>query len=397
MALAACGGGTGPTPPGVASVSISPDGITVPVGGSGQLDAVALDAAQTVVSGVVIGWSTTNPVIASVGSHGLVSGHVVGQTLAIAAAGDRADTVLVVVVDNLVLEVVPPDTTIGLFETAGYGVIATDGAGDTVPAPPVTWSSSDHSVATIDTAGLATGIGVGSSDIVATAGTVSSPPAHLHVAATAGPCYGITSAMTFDGTINFGFKVVDQQSFDGGFLITADDNGHLHATMTLQSSTPFSALWTGALDGSSNASVTQKEDDGTDVSTYTSTSGVILPQPVNGLPKLSLLVDLQQCTYRVISGTSIATILTDAFGNQTQSVDITALVQFAGVVPVDWRTSGIGHTNGPLGGHSVVWSAFHPDENGLMPLGFDVKLFEGSGGEQAVGEASGGFLLQYVP
>jgi hypothetical protein len=399
MILAACSGDTGPAPPSVASVVISPDGLTLTVGGFGQLNAVAVDADQAVVSGVSITWSTANPAIASVAGPGTVTGHAVGQTLAIATAGDKADTVLVVVVDQLVLAVQPADTAINVLETAAFTVVATDGAGDTVPPPPVTWSSSNQSVATIDTAGLATGIGVGFTNIVATAGLISSTPGVLQVNAAVAQCYGIASAAKFEGTVNYGFKVVDHPTAGGGgFFITADDNGHLHAVMTLQSSTPFSALWSAEVDGSSNASVTQKKTDGgSNVSTYTSTSGIILPQPVNGLPKLSLIVDMQQCTYRVVTGASVATVLTDELGHQTNSVDIISLIQFAGAVPADWRTSGIAHANGTLGGHSVVWSGFHLDADGLMPLGFAVQLFDQTGSEPPVGEASGGFQLTYLP
>jgi len=394
--LAGCSADTGPNPPSVASVAISPDGITLLVGGSGQLDAVAVDADQAVLPGVSISWSTVNPAIASVAGHGLVSGHAVGQTLAIATAGDKADTVLVLVVDNLVLTVEPADTAINVLQTATFTVVATDGAGDTVPPPPVAWSSSNQSVATIDADGVAAGLNPGVTSIVATAGLITSTPGVLQVNAAAGPCYGIGSATSFEGTINYGFKAVDLPTAAGP-LITADDNGHLHAMMTLQSSTQFSALWTGELDGASNAGVTQKKTNGTSVSTYTSTSGVILPQPVIGMPKLSLIVDMQKCTYRVVSAASVATILTDEFGNQIQSVDIVAMIQFGGAVPQDWRTAGIAHANGTLGGHSVVWSGLHPDADALMPLGFAVQLFEQTGSEPPAGEASGGFQLIYVP
>jgi hypothetical protein len=66
-------------------------------------------------------------------------------------------------------------------------------------------------------------------------------------------------------------------------------------------------------------------------------------------------------------------------------------------VPQDWRTTGIAHANGPLGGHSVVWSGFHLDADALMPLGFAAQLFDGTGSEPPVGEASGGFQLVYLP
>lgn len=389
------GDNTSPPPPSVASVTISPDGITIPVLQTGQLDAVARDANHDVIAGATIHWSTLNPTIATINSSGLVSAKAVGQTLAIATAADLADTVDVLVVDQLNLEVLPADTTIGLLETAAYTVIATTGAGDTVPPPPVVWSSSDHSVGTIDTDGVATAIGVGNTNIVATAGLTASPPAILRVSAEAGPCYGIASAAGFHGSIAYGFKTVDLET-DGGFFITSDDNGNLQADLTPLLIAPTQASWSGALTASSSAGVTQRKTDGaTNISYYNSTTGDILPQPVIGLPKLTLIVDLQSCGYRVYSGASVATVLIDQFGNHIDAVDIVATIQFAGTVPADWRTAGIAHLNGTLGGHSTAWGGLHLDQNALMPLGFAAELFTAT--DASVGEASGGFLLTYTP
>lgn len=395
MMLVDCSGNeSGPPQSTAASVVISPDGLTLPVGLFGDLHAVARDSDQAVITGVTFHWSTINSTIATIDANGTVRGRAVGQTLAIATAEELADTVVVLVVDGLTLAVLPADTTIGLLETAPYTVIAIDGAGDTVPPPPVVWSSSDQSVGTIDTDGVASAVGVGNTNIVATAGLIASPPAILRVATETGPCNGIGTATGFEGSIAWGFKAVDLET-DGGFLITADDNGNLHAALTVLSITPFLASWSGTLNGASSASATQKKVDGTNVSTYTSTSGVILPQPVIGLPKMTLIVDLQQCTYRVYSGASVATLLTDEQGNQTNSVDIIATVQFAGTVPADWRTAGIVHVNGPLGGHSTAYGALHPEENDLMPLGFAAELFTSA--DASVGEASGGFQMTEVP
>jgi len=300
--------------------------------------------------------------------------------------------------DQLVLEVLPADTSITVFGTATYTLVALNGAGDTVPAPAVIWTSSDSGVASITQDGVATGKAAGITNIVATAPEVVSAPARLEVTAGSAACFGIATATAFDGDVAWGFKVVDQETPGGGYFITADDNGNVHARMPLQSPGPFLALWSGELNNASSASVTQRRTDGgTHVSTYTSTSGVILPQPVIGMPKLSLIVDLQQCTYRVVTSASVATLLTDEFGNQINSVDIITQIQFAGPVPSDWRMNGIGQANGTMGGHSIFWSGLNANESALMPLGFAVELFEGSPNEPPVGQASGGFHLDYSP
>jgi len=397
LLLVSCGGDAGPSPTDSGSVKAVPDGITVLVGHSGRFAAVVIDAQGDTVTGSTLSWSTKNPAVATIASDGTVTGQSVGLTQAIVTTGDLADTAAVVVVDQLSLEVLPADTAINVFATATFTVVATNGAGDPVPAPPVAWSSSNTSVANIDESGVATGVGVGFTNIVATYGLISSAPAVLQVNAAGGQCYGIASATGFQGSIAYGFKAVDQTT-PAGFQVSADDNGSLHATMTRSTNGPFIAAWVGELSGASSASVTQKLTNGNEVSTYTSTSGVMMPQPaLGGLPKLTLLVDLQQCTYRVVSGASLATLLTDQFGNRIASVDIVATIQFAGAVPQNWQTGGIARGNGTMGGHSTVWGALHPEADALMPLGFATQLFTQSDPEQPAGEASGGFDLQVVP
>ena len=71
--------------------------------------------------------------------------------------------------DQLVLEVLPADTSITVFGTATYTLVALNGGGDTVPAPAVIWTSSDSGVASITQDGVATGKAAGITNIVATA------------------------------------------------------------------------------------------------------------------------------------------------------------------------------------------------------------------------------------
>lgn len=397
LVLASCGGDTGPGPTPNRAVVASMDAMTLLVGQAAQVTAAVVNASGDTIAGVAISWTVVNSAVATITNNRTVTGVSVGVTLAIATAGEDADTVTVFVVDQLTMTVEPADTTINVFGTVNYHVIATDGNGDTVPAPPVSWSSSSTSVATIEANGVATGVGVGFTDIMAAAAAGAATPALLQVTASAADCYGIASANQFQGSIAYGFKAVDQET-DGGFFITADDNGSLHALMTQFTNTPFLVAWTGELSGASSASVTQKKTDGgTSISTYTSTSGVMMPQPaLGGLPKLTLLVDLQHCTYRVVSGASLATLLTDQFGNQLASVDIVATIQFSGAVPPDWRNGGILKANGVMPAHSTAYGGLHLDEDALMPLGFAAEFFTAADPPTAALQSSGGFEIQFV-
>jgi hypothetical protein len=299
--------------------------------------------------------------------------------------------------DELVLTVLPADTIIPIFGTAEYTVVATNRAGDTVPTPSVVWTSSDSGVAGITQDGLADGRTAGTTNIVATAGAVSSEPAQLQVSASAAPCFGITAATKFTGSVQWGYIAVDAET-DGGFFITADDNGNVSAEMTSQGNGPFLFMWTGPLGGASSASVTQKKTDGVGgQSTYTSISGVIQPQPApSGLPKLTLIVDASTCQYSLTTGASLSTLLTDFFGNQINSIDITAFIQFAGTVPADWRTNGLAKANGVIMANSVAYAGLHREEDVLAPLGFVPELFNAPA-PGSVGQASGGFAVTYSP
>lgn len=293
----------------------------------------------------------------------------------------------------LQLHVLPRDTTIPILGTAAYEVVATNATGDTVPAPAVVWTASDSGIAGIAQDGTATGRTAGVTTIKATASSGETGSTSLTVAGGAAQCYGIAAARKFTGSVQWGFKAVDQLG-ESGFRVTADDNGSVNADMTLTGPGPFISLWDGPLGGTSSASVTQRRsDNGSTLATYTSTSGSILPQPVLGLPKLSLLVDLQNCSYRVVTSASVATVLTDDLGHVTNSVDIIAQVQFVGAVPSDWRTNGIGRANGTMMANTIPYMGLHPDEDVLAPLGFAPDLF---GSSPAAVQASGGFHLTFV-
>jgi len=102
LIVLACGGGnpSGPGPGGGGSVSIAPEGLTLPVGGLGGLTADARDSRGTPLPGSAVTWSSLNSHIASVDTTGMVTGESVGTTQVLASTGTEADTVPVSVVDS---------------------------------------------------------------------------------------------------------------------------------------------------------------------------------------------------------------------------------------------------------------------------------------------------------
>jgi DNA/RNA endonuclease G (NUC1) len=88
-----------PEPIVAASVVISPNGGTIPVGGTLNLDASAFDASSAAIAGEVIRWSSLDAGIATVDATGLVSGAAEGvaRIVATATSAPVADTALVTV------------------------------------------------------------------------------------------------------------------------------------------------------------------------------------------------------------------------------------------------------------------------------------------------------------
>ena len=75
--------------------------------------------------------------------------------------------------ERLEIRLSPNLATLMVNDTARARLLGFDGSGDTYPAGPVTWSSSDATVAQVDSSGLVTARGTGSADITATVGRLT--------------------------------------------------------------------------------------------------------------------------------------------------------------------------------------------------------------------------------
>jgi len=91
-------GGTTPPPPVVATVTITPDGAALTVGGTQAFTAAATDAGGTLIPGTTFAWSSDTPAVATVSASGLVTAVAPGSARVIAAAPNGvADTVTITV------------------------------------------------------------------------------------------------------------------------------------------------------------------------------------------------------------------------------------------------------------------------------------------------------------
>jgi len=163
-ALAACGGdGTAPPLP-VASVQVTPPSSTLSPGQTAQLTATTLDAQQRALENRTVTWSSTNTVVATVSTTGLVTAVAVGGPATIVATSEGQDgSATVTVVPPPVATVSVSPATTALTPGAVAPLVATprDASGAPLTGRAVTWTSSNLAVATVSGAGLVTAVAVG--------------------------------------------------------------------------------------------------------------------------------------------------------------------------------------------------------------------------------------------
>ncbi len=160
--------GTGP----IATTDVTPALDTlVSIGETQLLVATSKDIALNSISGSYV-WSSSAPGVASVDSTGLVTAVAPGSTWihAIESGGTR-DSARVVVDQRLASVIVTPGSrSIYLGASYDFAASAVDGLG--VPMlvqPTFVWTVQSTSIASIDTAGVVVGVGLGSTQVHATA------------------------------------------------------------------------------------------------------------------------------------------------------------------------------------------------------------------------------------
>src|SRR5205807_309673 len=157
----------------VASVAVSPPTATVQHGQTVQLTATARELNGTALSGRAVTWSSSNTSVATVSISGLVSGVTPGSATITATSEGKSGTASVTVTEVPVATVAvsPPTASIQQGQTVQLTATLKDANGNTLSGRTVTWSSSNTSVATVNSSGLVSGVTPGSATITATSET----------------------------------------------------------------------------------------------------------------------------------------------------------------------------------------------------------------------------------
>jgi hypothetical protein len=156
-------------PLGVGAVSASPDSIAMVVGDTLTAVAAVTDSASNPWTGTSVTWTSLDTTVATVSSAGTITAVGVGSTAIVVSAEVKSDTVLVLVQAGAVASVVivPDSSSTVVGDTLRFHATLLSAGGDTITGRAITWSSSDTTLARVDTSGLVTALGVGSPVITA--------------------------------------------------------------------------------------------------------------------------------------------------------------------------------------------------------------------------------------
>jgi alpha-tubulin suppressor-like RCC1 family protein len=127
------------------------------------------------IEGQALTWESRDPSVATVQNGGVVRAHRVGTAEIVARSGNLSASLFLRVVQAPATLDVSPDATeiYALSFQRQLTLRSWDAQGNPIPRPEADWTSLDESVATVDQTGLVTATGVGTTQIVATAGAAS--------------------------------------------------------------------------------------------------------------------------------------------------------------------------------------------------------------------------------
>ena len=155
------------------TVAVVPDSVSLAaLGDTARLAAEVRDQIGRVMEGEAVSWTSGDTLVAAVDSVGLVMAIRNGVAAITARAGSASGSAAASVMQQArSVTVLPSSDTVALGDTARMAAEAFDENGYTVVDAAFTWSSSDTSVAPVDSLGLVRGIGEGVAAITATAGS----------------------------------------------------------------------------------------------------------------------------------------------------------------------------------------------------------------------------------
>src|SRR5216117_2448837 len=154
----------------VVSVTVTPASASSQHGQKIQLAATPKDANGNALTGRVVTWSSSNTAVASVNAGGFVTSSAAGSATITAASEGKSGTSAITVTSVPVASVTvsPASASVPEGQTVQLTATPKDVNGNPLTGRTITWSSSNTSVATVNSSGLVSGVVAGSATITAT-------------------------------------------------------------------------------------------------------------------------------------------------------------------------------------------------------------------------------------
>ena len=163
----------------VRSVRISPSSLDLGVGAEQTVVAQTVGFFGDILTGRTVVWSSSDARIATVDSTGKVRGESAGYAEIVATSEGRSGRIPIRVADAAPAPIVasvtvnPGSASVMVEETLSFSATLKDAAGTTIAGGSISWVSSDTTIATVSSAGLASPRKAGSAMIRAISGSVS--------------------------------------------------------------------------------------------------------------------------------------------------------------------------------------------------------------------------------
>jgi len=257
---AGCGGKDTAAPISVDQVVISPRNFSLAPGETRQLTATTSDADGNSLPARVITWTSSNTSVATVGATtGLVTAVSDGSASITATSEGEQDDVTVTVITRVATVTIDPSASTLVLPgtTQQFSAMTRDASGNVLTGRPVTWSSSNPAVATVDaTSGLVTPLRAGTTQIIATSEEISDTTVvlvELFVPGSITSAFGHTCALTTSGSAycwgsNESGQLGDETTTTRTSPV-AVSGGLTFETITTGGGTTFGITSTGALYG----------------------------------------------------------------------------------------------------------------------------------------------------
>jgi len=167
----ACSNGGGQSGTGaVAAITISPNSLSLQIGQSSQLSAMARDANGRVVTGATVVWSADDATVATVSTSGRIEAVGIGNTPVRASVGPVSTSIAVNVFAApppvvASVEISPPSAFIEEGQSVQFSATARDADGRVITGRGEQWTSEDAAIAFVEPLGRTTGLRVGSTTV----------------------------------------------------------------------------------------------------------------------------------------------------------------------------------------------------------------------------------------